>query len=446
MNSATQEAGLLIETLYREGNRTVEAMKACYRDTSAIREVVHRLGKRLITPDQVAGKRVLLKPNWVKHDTQPGDAWCLRTHDAFTLAVLEFVLTLRPAKVMLGDAPIQGCRWNDLLSTAFIEQVNNLANTYNITVQVKDFRRMVFHPEGNMLETERNPLTDYLFFDVGAQSYLEPVTSGGVNLFRVSQYNPDRFRETHRPGIHRYCITRELFQADVVISLPKIKTHQKSGITAALKNIVGLNGDKDFLPHHRIGGSEAGGDSYQGSNILRYWSELALDQANRRKGRSGYTFWRRMAALLWKVSLPNRHLHQPNGAWYGNDTTWRMVMDLNLVIYFGTEDGILATTPQRKLFHFCDGIIAGQGDGPLHPEPLPLGVVMLSDSAALNDYAAALLMGMQPERIPLLKAAEAWIPDNRRNILLNGCEATLQQLTDLSLSARMPPGWQGYAA
>ena len=84
------------------------------------------------------------------------------------------------------------------------------------------------------------------------------------------EYDPDKFRYTHTKGMHKYCITKHLFDSDLVISLPKAKTHQKAGITAALKNIVGLNGDKDYLPHHRIGGTEVGGDAYPGKSYFRY--------------------------------------------------------------------------------------------------------------------------------------------------------------------------------
>ncbi len=446
MMQMAPRATVLIDTLFAaDADRTVEQLARYYEDPPFLLERVQGLAASLLGPAVIGGRRILLKPNWVKHDFHPGDACCLRTHHAFTLAVLEYVLQQQPASVVLGDAPIQGCRWEQMILPGFLEKVQALAARYRVPVTVKDFRRMAFDPVHNRVEVEKNPASDYVLFDVGRRSYLEPVTRPGKSQFRVSQYNPDRFDTTHRPGMHRYCITRELFEAEVVISLPKIKTHQKSGLTNALKNIVGLNGDKDYLPHHRIGGSAAGGDSYQGKNLLRYWSELALDSANRRKGKPGYKSWRRLSALLWKLSFPDKRLHQLNGAWYGNDTTWRMVMDLNLVVHYGNADGTLSDTPRRALFHFCDGIIAGQGDGPLRPEPLPLGILLLSDHAALADRCAARLMGMQPDSIPLLRAAEAWLQDTPQRILINGHPAGMADLEKIAMAARMPPGWSAYA-
>ena len=81
---------------------------------------------------------------------------------------------------------------------------------------------------------------------------------------------------------HQYLLCREAFDADVVISLPKLKMHSKAGLTGALKNLVGLNGNKDFLPHYRFGGSAKNGDCYEGWSLGRELSERFEDLANRR--------------------------------------------------------------------------------------------------------------------------------------------------------------------
>ena len=85
-------------------------------------------------------------------------------------------------------------------------------------------------------------------------SLLEPIASDRRVDFRVTMYNPDLMRQTHGRGRHQYLIAREVIEADVVINVPKLKTHRKAGITGALKNLVGINGNKDYLPHHRLGG------------------------------------------------------------------------------------------------------------------------------------------------------------------------------------------------
>jgi len=442
--SSAQQGFVNIQTVFDEKiERTVEELEIFYSDRTRLLSLVQGLSSKVLNEENVRGKKILLKPNWVKHSKNIQDDICLRTHDNFLLAVLQLVLSKKPLSVIIGDSPIQGCNWDRMIKADLVKKVEELSASYNIPVLIKDFRRVVFDTTANNVDVERNPMSDYIIFDVGKKSYLEPITPAEKNLFRVSQYDADKFKQTHTKGMHKYCITKEMFDADMVISLPKIKTHQKTGITGALKNIVGLNGDKDFLPHHRIGGTGMGGDSYPGKNFLRYWAELALDNANRKKGKKSYWYWLRLSAVLWKISFPKTE-HQPSAAWYGNDTTWRMVMDLNMVVNFGRADGTLADTRQRSLYSFCDGIVGGQGDGPLWPDPLNLGVVCFTDDSSCADVCMAILMGLKIEKIPLLMAAKSFMPDRKVTISLNGIVTGQKELEKYSTITRPAPGWVNY--
>jgi uncharacterized protein (DUF362 family) len=433
-----------IQTVFDgEADRSLAALQQLYSDTAFIKTHLQRLIPDNWAAQNISGKKILLKPNWVKQPKQPGDIFCLCTHNQFTLAVLELLLQYQPAQVLIGDAPIQGAVWDEIVTPAFVQSVHDLAGNYNTPVSIKDFRRVIYMPGTNRLEAERNPMSEYVIADVGDKSYLEPITPKHYNPFRVAHYNPDTFSATHSPGIHKYCIAKALFDADTVISLPKVKTHQKTGITCALKNIVGLNGDKDYLPHHRIGGTGRGGDNYPGKNLLRYWSELATDRANRYKGKPVYRFWQKIAAVLWRFSFPGTK-YQPNGAWYGNDTTWRMVMDLNTIVRYGKADGTIADTPQRVLYSISDGIVGGQGDGPLLPQPLPLGIIAFSDNAAMNDICMATVMGIDISKLPLLNAAASLMDARNCVVKINGEEMNTAQLSAISINATMPPGWHNY--
>lgn len=440
-----EEKGFVkIKTLFEnEADRTMEQLQNIYSDVNYIYKCINEICSEELTENKVKGKKVLLKPNWVRHTKKPSDEFCLCTNESVILAFLKFTLERNPSQVIIGDAPVQGCNWENLISTNFYKEVSLLTSQFNIPIIVKDFRRVSFNPANNQLDIEKNPIENYTIFDVGKSSYLEPITKQGKNLFRVTQYNPDRFIDTHKPGMHKYCIINELFNSDIVVSMPKVKTHQKAGITAALKNIVGLNGDKDFLPHHRLGGTNMGGDSFPGGNILRYYSELALDNANRKKGKKIYWFWLRMASLFWKISLPGKKFHL-SAAWFGNDTTWRMVMDLNKIVVYGKKDGTLANTPQRFLYSFCDGIIGGQGDGPLKPDPLNLGIISFSNDSAYNDLCMAKMMGLYIDKIPLLVAAKEFMPNRSIKITINDIETDLNGLEAYAVKAVPPPGWINY--
>src|SRR5690606_2650770 len=54
----------------------------------------------------------------------------------------------------------------------------------------------------------------------------------------------------------------------LVINLPKLKTHKKTGVTLSLKNLVGINGDKNWLPHHSLGSVGEGGDEFPDSRLI----------------------------------------------------------------------------------------------------------------------------------------------------------------------------------
>lgn len=433
-----------IKTLFTgSADRTVNCLKEYYNDVTKLMDVIKILVNGYLPEKSITGKKVLLKPNWVIDDRQESDKICLRTNDNFTLAVLEIVLQGKPEKVIIGDAPIQGCEWENLLSKSFLDNVNLLSNRYNTLIELKDFRRTTFDPAKNNPKRTIRPISEYIIFDLGKKSYLEPISNGNTNLFRVTEYNPDRIFESHRPGVHKYCITKDLFDSDLIISLPKVKTHQKAGLTNALKNIVGLNGDKDYLPHHRFGGTDRGGDCYPGDKILLHWAELILDCANRRQGKLIYPYLRKLAFRFWRLSFPNKAQNLGAG-WYGNDTTWRMIMDLNLIAEFGLKDGKLSEYPQRTIYNLSDGIIGGQGEGPLRPEPLALGVVCFSNIPAFADLAMNYLMGFDYHKIPLLKAAIENKKDDVVNLIMNDKEIEFNALVNYSIKTKSPLGWSDH--
>lgn len=429
-----------IESVYTDKkNRTTEELAKVYGNSDLLKEKIRFIFKGVLGREAIQGKKILLKPNWVSHNRKENDEICLRTNDLFLLAALEIFLENKPASIIIGDAPIQGCYWESILNSPFVHAIEKLSNKYSIPVTIKDFRRVTFDPNQNNPTTERNPLSNYVIFDLGKDSYLEPISST-KNIFRVTDYNPDRLAESHTIGKHKYCITKELFEADLVISMPKIKTHQKAGITGALKNIVGLNGDKDYLPHHRIGGVGFGGDCYPGKNILRRTAEWALDNANRYQGKKRYRLLRLGALVSWKLSMP-KQTHHLGAAWHGNDTVWRMVMDLNKIIIFGKNDGTFSNEPQRELYSLCDGIIGGQGDGPLNATPLPLGIISFSNNSSMNDICMAQLMGFDIQKIALLRSAYQDIKNLNIEIILNNIKINLSELSSLSIPTTPPPGW-----
>lgn len=422
-------------------DRTVEELAKIYKDSSLQHNIKDILGESFL--QEINGKNILINPNWVMHSLTETDDICLRTHENILLSTIEVILEQSPKKIIVGDAPINVCDWSEMLKDSFYSKIENLISIYNISIKIMDFRRFTFNSEMNIVSKNQKPLSEYVIFDLGEKSYLEPISKKKKSGFRVTNYDPDRLADSHKLGVHKYCITKELFDVDIVLSMPKIKTHQKTGLTGALKNLVGLNGDKDFLPHHRVGGVGFGGDCYPGKNIFRRISEYLLDKANRKMEKKIYKLWTFLSYVFWRISNPEK-VHQLAAGWYGNDTCWRMVMDLNLIAEFGTRDGLLSNRPKRKIFSLCDGIIGGQGNGPLSPDPLALGVLIFTDNSAMNDICMGYLMDFDINKILLLKNAKKSLKNKNIIITLDGQKITESELSKYSISTNPPPGWVDY--
>jgi uncharacterized protein (DUF362 family) len=352
------------------------------------------------------GDRVVVKPNWVSHRNRSGAGLeCLVTDGAVVGGVVELALRAKPSRVVVGDAPIQSCRMAQLLTATGCEALRQRYLLSGAPVEWQDFRRTI-REENEAIDHARTgvrPEDDFVLFDLGTESLLEPISQDS-KLFRVTMYNPDLMRKTHAPGRHQYLISRHVLDADVVINVPKLKCHKKAGVTGALKNLVGINGNKDYLPHHRRGGSRTGGDCYEGGNPFKFASEIFTDSANRRSGLTSRLF-ERMATMTYGVARVLGADRNMEGSWYGNDTVWRMSLDLNRILMYGRLDGSMADVPQRRLITITDALVAGEGEGPLAPTPMPLGVLSVASNPAAADYVHAHLMQFDWRKIPIIREA-----------------------------------------
>lgn len=396
-----------------------------------------------------SGARVVVKPNWVMHCNKgPWGLEPLLTHGTVVRAVSEALLRTGLDRLTVGDAPLQSCDFGRLLDAGGLGGwAAELARSDARFGGIEDFRRTHAELRRGVLvqHEEQRALRDFVLFDLGRDSLLEPV-SRPARRFRVTQYRPELMFRTHGPGRHQYLVARRVIEADVVVNLPKLKTHRKAGLTNALKNLIGINGNKEYLPHHRVGGAAAGGDCYPGRSLVKRTAEWLLDAQN-----SVAAGWAKRAlnlpirALSLGARLTVDHLGV-EGAWWGNDTVWRTCLDLNRILLYGRLDGTFADTPQRRILHLMDAVVAGQGDGPLAPEPLPLGVLGGSDDPAALDLVGARLLGYRPERIPTVRQAfdgSRWpiSPAAPGDVMALNPNGARLDFSTLPLPERYPLGW-----
>jgi hypothetical protein len=149
-----------------------------------------------------------------------------------------------------------------------------------LQLEVADFRRSVLR-DGSRLENRRD-VSEYVLLDLAGASLLEPISARACD-FRVTAYDPGLMLRTHGKGRHQYLNARTP-RSQVVINLPKLKTHKKTCITGALKNLVGINGNKEFLPHHRKGGASDGGDCYSAETRGQFWAMSPCDTREHENG------------------------------------------------------------------------------------------------------------------------------------------------------------------
>lgn len=352
-----------------------------------------------------AGSRVVIKPNLVLHENRgTGGLLELVTNASIIIAVAEEALKADPSHLIVGDAPIQSCDLEHLLdSTGLSAWSAALRRRDSRFGGIVDFRRTISERRNGVRHSQIDvrPIENYVHFDLGGESLLEPITDE-KRPFRVTCYDPRLLERTHSPGNHQYLVAREVIDADVVINLPKLKTHKKAGITNALKNLVGINGNKEYLPHHRIGGSGSGGDCYPGNDPIKRVLEAVLDKQNSVASPVAEKAMSVVSENLQRMIRLSGDEIGVEGSWSGNETVARMTLDLNRILNYGRPDGTLGEEVQRRVIHLCDAVVAGQGDGPLSSEPLPVGLVLASGNPAAMDWIGAQLLRYKPEKIPLL--------------------------------------------
>jgi hypothetical protein len=291
----------------------------------------------------------------------------------------------------------------------------------------------------------------FVLFDLKKDSLLEPLALD-AQKFRVTMYNPNLMFRTHCPGRHQYLVAREIIEADTVINLPKLKSHKKACLTGALKNMIGINGHKEYLPHHRKGGSLAGGDCYEGVSFFKSGAETLLDAANRSQPGTWQALLAKFASLMLRGAMLWGQDSNLEGSWYGNDTVWRTCLDLQRIVRYGRLDGTIAATPLRRVISITDAVVAGEGDGPLMPTPVLAGYLTGAVNPAAAEWAHARLMGFDPLRIPLVLEAFSNFsyplidfPPSEILLRCKGNQVSEDQILPIGGRAFTPSkGWKGH--
>jgi uncharacterized protein (DUF362 family) len=348
-----------------------------------------------------------LKPNFIRHwnPARGGTLASVITHGSILRALADYAFLAAGAEgsVAVAEAPQHDCDWEEIRRITGLDAIARFyEETLGRELELIDLRReAVVYRDGVIVERRQLPgdPAGYRLVDLGAHSAF---AGSGIDpkRFRGADYDPGPTAQHHLDGRNEYLLSETVLSADLVVNLPKLKTHKKTGVTLALKNLVGINGDKNLLPHHCVGSAAEGGDEYPGRSLLDRARSQATEVARALLKRGVGS---RAVRLVRRVETAARgDAFIRSGNWHGNRTTWRMCVDLNRCLYYSDARGAHfgAPEPVRRVLTVIDGVVAGEGEGPLAPRDVPLGVVLASTDPIALDLAAVRLMGFDERRLP----------------------------------------------
>ena len=409
-----------------------------------------------------SGARIVLKPNFIRHWNPLAGASVesVVTHGSILRAAADYAfLAAGPGgSVAIAEAPQHDCDWQRMLAIAGLDELVAWYDSLGLELELIDLRReCVSYRDGVIVERRALPgdPAGYRLVDLGSRSAF---AGSGLDprRFRGADYDPGPTTEHHAAGRNEYLLSETALRADLLVNLPKLKTHKKTGVTLALKNLVGINGDKNLLPHHCVGSPAEGGDEYPGERWLDRWRSQAIEKLRPLLARGIGTRWVRWARRAETAARGDAFVRAGN--WHGNQTTWRMCLDLNRCFYYSDARGshFEAEAPVRRVLTLLDGVVAGEGEGPLAPRDVPLGAVLAATDPLALDLAAVRLMGYDESRIPKIREAMAdptlrvtqvREPGDVRvfEVPMAGSHAVARRLEEIAAERTFEPhpGWRG---
>jgi uncharacterized protein (DUF362 family) len=457
--------------------------KEDFPEKSALRELARLLNNQGDNPYRgflKAGDNVVVKPNWVlDRHARGGDVFSVITHSSMVRAVVDLVYEAIDGvgTIVIADAPQWNCDFKNLLAVTEIEAISDYYRSQrDFEIPIIDLRQVGARDRepdeargpwirsADRLELTGDP-RGYVAVDLGAESAF--IGMPNAELIYGADYDRSETRLHHNSERHEYLISKTILEADALIHVPKLKVHKKVGVTINAKGMVGLNGNKNWLAHYRVGPPSAGGDQFPDGRPLSQQARSRLMQIARdrflahKSGRrdavleGAYRAYKIVKPLIRRGSgTPNSEIPIEGGNWHGNDTAWRMTADLARIALYADADGQIQRTPQRRFHSVVDGIIAGEGEGPLAPDAKSCGVLIAGSDLLAVDVAGARLMGFDWRKLRSL----SWLasespqdvgmrdPEREIEIVTNEPEwATL--LTDPTapdLRFRPHPAWKGH--
>ncbi|MDP2911550.1 MAG: DUF362 domain-containing protein [Candidatus Omnitrophota bacterium] len=343
--------------------------------------------RELIQP----GMTVLIKPNLMHQSGDSGDTRGLITHGSLIRAAADYAyIALKGnGRIIIADGPMEDADFEKILKVTGL-------------IAIKEFYKKAADFDMDIYDLRSEKLIKKYGKGAGRVSLAgDPMGYTAIDLAEMSEFeNGNRGYETtagpdgemgtsirHSRSRHEYIIANTILKADAVISLPKMKTHKRSGVTLSLKNMIGITGDRKTLPHFSRQCFSNRAVKHRIHNLIYNCTHRMLRKyKNALKNITGAT-----------------EKDVKSGNFYGNDIIWRTILDLFKIVNYGNVDGKAHREKQRKFLIILDGIVGGEGQGPTDPDSKPCGVLIAGFNPFCVDMTASRLMGFDPMKIPKFK-------------------------------------------
>ncbi len=332
------------------------------------------------------------------------------TQASVVAPVIDYViLALKgKGKIVVGDAPMQSCDFSYLEETSGYKSMIDYYKQHGVDIELVDLRDLVTVIKNGVRHQNINEKSQGTVVNLGKNSEFALLSTSELKKMRITCYDPRILYQHHNEKVHEYYVSDYLLNSNVIINMPKPKCHRKAGVTISLKNLVGINTRKEFLPHHRKGAKSTTSDEYQNKSLVHKTQGFLLDYQN-------IAIAERRFKLAKLISYPLRgcyfllhHFskdHTSEGSWYGNDTISRTILDLNKIVLYADKDGIMHEKAIRKTLIVADMIVSGEKEGPLLPSRKEVGYIAVGTNNVCFDETISAFMGFDPKKIPTIARA-----------------------------------------
>lgn len=372
---------------------------------------------------------VLIKPNLVTDKHPQGNKaifWTI-SHPSIIRVLIDYVrLAVGPnGRIVIGDTPIENCDFARLCEISGLQKMmEDLRGRGYEHLELQDFRTFQTnqYPDSTVEKTELpGDPRGYADIDLGRVSLFQDLEDkhGKQNYYTLGDHSVDHMNpktrkiglpnKYHFSGTHIYKIPNSILESDFVISLSKLKTHKFAGVTLCLKNAVGICAGKEFLPHRRPGTPPEGGDSFLNYPSIKYVGWLRFKRGVYRI--VGVKTTRHFTSLIRKVlpaKLPHQVYTEPlYGDWHGNDTIWRTILDLNIILFHAGLNGLELKRRKRTYLGIIDGIVGMDHEAPMTGLPVQSDLLIAGRDPVAVDTLGIYMIGFDPQKIPTITGANA---------------------------------------